>query len=102
MTKITAFDKINDIEKKNMLNCFEATNIHYKKDTTILSNMLNTTVVGIIENGTWASSAARCIKETLEKMTNIEICEPVVTIKSTVKPETMEKMNELADSILAK
>ena len=58
--------------------------------------------VGIIENGTWAPSAARCIKETLEKMTNIEICEPVVTIKSTVKPETMEKMNELADSILAK
>lgn len=52
MTKITAFDKINDIEKKHMLNCFEATNIHYKKDTTILSNMLNTTVVGIIENGT--------------------------------------------------
>lgn len=58
--------------------------------------------VGIIENGTWAPSAARCIKETLEKMTNIEICDPVVTIKSTVKQETMEKMNELADSILAK
>ena len=58
--------------------------------------------VGIIENGTWTPSATRCIKETLEKMTNIEICEPVVTIKSTVKPETMEKMNELADSILAK
>lgn len=58
--------------------------------------------VGIIENGTWAPSAARCMKELLDKMTNIEICEPVVTIKSTVKPETREKMNELAESILAK
>lgn len=58
--------------------------------------------VGIIENGTWAPSAARCIKEQLEKMTNIEICEPIVTIKSTLKPETKEKMNELAEVILEK
>lgn len=58
--------------------------------------------VGIIENGTWAPSAARCMKEILDKMKNIEICEPVVTIKSRVKPETREKMNELANSILTK
>lgn len=58
--------------------------------------------VGLIENGTWAPTAAKCMKEILEKMTNIEICNPVVTIRSTLKPENKEKMNELADVILSK
>lgn len=58
--------------------------------------------VGIIENGTWAPSAARCMKELLDKMTEIEICDPIVTIKTTVNSETMEKIEKLADSILSK
>lgn len=66
----------------------------------LLSKNYQNRKVGIIENGTWAPSAAKCMKDILDKMQNIEICEPVVTIKSTVKPETIEKLNELADSIL--
>ncbi len=56
--------------------------------------------VGIIENGTWAPTAARCMKEYLEKMKDIDICDTIVTIKTTVKAETLEKMKLLSEEIL--
>lgn len=56
--------------------------------------------VGIIENGTWAPSAARTMKDILSKMKNIEICEPIVTIMSKMNEESIAKMEELAKSIL--
>lgn len=46
--------------------------------------------VGIIENGSWAPSAAKQMRAILEEMKNITICEPVVTIKSTLN-ETSRK-----------
>ena len=51
--------------------------------------------VAIIENGTWAPNAARCMKEIISTMKNIEIVEPVVTIKSTLKEENIEKLTAL-------
>lgn len=56
--------------------------------------------VGIIENGTWAPSAARTMKDILSKMKNIEIIEPTVTIMSKMNEESITKMEELAKSIL--
>lgn len=56
--------------------------------------------VGIVENGTWAPQAARVIKEMLGKMQNIEVVDPVVSIKSTLKPEDMPNLEALADAIL--
>jgi len=56
--------------------------------------------VAIIENGTWAPNAAKCIKETLRTMKNVEIIEPVVTIKSTLKQENIEQLNILAENLL--
>lgn len=56
--------------------------------------------IGLVENGTWAPTAAKCMREILEKMKNITICEPVVTIKSTLKDDSRLKLNELADNIL--
>lgn len=55
----------------------------------------------LIENGTWAPSAARTMKAMLETMKDITICENIVTIKSTLKPEDMPKLEALADEILA-
>lgn len=55
--------------------------------------------VGIIENGSWAPSAGRCMKKILEEMKNIEIIEPVITIKSTMKEENIEQMKKLAIEI---
>lgn len=56
--------------------------------------------VALMENGSWAPVAARKMKEILEGMKNITICEPIVTIKSTVKKDSLEKMNELMDVLL--
>jgi flavorubredoxin len=56
--------------------------------------------VGIIENGSWAPSAGRIMKEMLEKMKEIEIVDPLVTIRSTLKPSDYPMMEALADAIL--
>lgn len=55
--------------------------------------------VGIIENGTWAPTAGRCMKELLEQMKNIEIIEPIVTIRSKLKEDTKESLKELAENL---
>lgn len=55
--------------------------------------------IGLVENGTWAPSAAKCMKEILEQMKDIELCKNVVTIKSTVKEETKESLNNLVNEI---
>ncbi len=57
--------------------------------------------VGLMENGTWAPTAARCMKEALDKIKDLQICDTVVTIKTTVNDETREQMKVLADEILA-
>ena len=56
--------------------------------------------VAIIENGTWAPNSAKCMKEILSNMKNVEIIEPVVTIRSTLKDENINQLNKLADEIL--
>ena len=52
MTNIKAFEGIQEENVKKMLNCFQAITLHYKKDTTILSNVTNSTQMGVILNGT--------------------------------------------------
>lgn len=56
--------------------------------------------VGLIENGTWAPSSGKCMKEIIEKMKDIKICENMVTIKSRLNKESETKLYELADEIL--
>lgn len=56
--------------------------------------------VGIIENGSWAPSAAKQMKVILEGMKNITICEPVVTIKSTLNETSRKVMEELAEVLV--
>lgn len=58
--------------------------------------------VGLIENGSWAPSAGRVMKKALEECKEIEILEPIVTIKSTLKTENLPQLSALADAILNK
>lgn len=58
--------------------------------------------IGIIENGTWAPAAGKCMKEILDQMKEIEIVEPTITIKSKMKDEDIAKLEQLADAILGK
>ena len=56
--------------------------------------------VAMIENGSWAPMAAKKMREYFEGMKAIEICEPVVTIKSTMKEDTLKVMEELAGKLV--
>lgn len=56
--------------------------------------------VGIMENGSWAPCAGRVMKELLQSMKDLTIVEPVVTIKSRLKPADIPSLDELAGSIL--
>ena len=58
--------------------------------------------VGIIENGSWAPNAAKIIKEAFSTMKNIEILEPVVTIKTRLNEETRVDMKKLEEAITNK
>lgn len=56
--------------------------------------------VGIIENGTWAPTAAKTMKDIISGMKNITLCENEVTIKSRLNDISREQMEKLATEIL--
>ena len=56
--------------------------------------------VGIIENGSWAPCAGRVMKGMLETMKEIEIVEPMVTIRSAMKQGDIPALEALADAML--
>ena len=55
--------------------------------------------VGLIENGSWAPTAAKTMRNILETMKNITIVEPVVTIKSVLKETDIPALDQLADAL---
>jgi flavorubredoxin len=54
--------------------------------------------VAFIENGTWAPSAGKKMREAMEEMKDITIVEPIVTVESAVKAKTIEDLKVLADA----
>ena len=56
--------------------------------------------VGIIENGSWAPTAGRVMKGMLSEMKEIEIVEPMITIRSRMKQSDLAAMEALADALL--
>ena len=57
--------------------------------------------VALVENGSWAPSAGRVMKEMFAAMKEVTILEPVVTIMSRLKPADLPALEALADAILA-
>ena len=57
--------------------------------------------IAFMENGSWAPTAAKNMKAIVENFKNVELVDPVVTIKSTMKEENVKTMEELADNLLA-
>lgn len=53
--------------------------------------------VALMENGSWAPQAARKMRELLESMKEIQICEPIISIRSTMNEQTKTVMEELAE-----
>ena len=56
--------------------------------------------VAIIENGSWAPMAGKCMESIIKEMKNINICSPIVTIKTTMNDKTIEDLKELSKNIL--
>lgn len=56
--------------------------------------------VAIVENGSWAPSAARVMKSYVEGFKDVTLVEPVVTVRSTLKEADVPKLNELVDALL--
>ncbi len=56
--------------------------------------------VALMENGSWAPMAAKKMTAILETMKDITICEPVVSIKSTMNETNIKTMEELAEKLV--
>ncbi|MBR1598543.1 MAG: FprA family A-type flavoprotein [Lachnospiraceae bacterium] len=57
--------------------------------------------VALVENGSWAPSAARVMKSYVEGFKDVTLVEPVVTVRSTLKDADVPKLTELVDALLA-
>ena len=61
-------------------------------------NLQNRTVA-LIENGTWAATAAGQMKSILASMKDMNVIENSVSLKSSVKPEKRVELVALADAL---
>ncbi|WP_407426113.1 FprA family A-type flavoprotein [Treponema sp.] len=57
--------------------------------------------IGFIENGSWAPMAAKNMTAMFEQSKNITVCETKVTVKISINDEVINKLEKLADEILA-
>ena len=56
--------------------------------------------IAYVQNGSWAPSAGKTMKAIVAQMKDITEVEPMVTIKSTLKPENIPELEALADALL--
>ena len=57
--------------------------------------------VGLVENGSWAPSAAKTMRGMLEGMKQVEVVEPIVTLRGRMKGTDVQGLEARADAILA-
>ncbi|MBO4907125.1 MAG: FprA family A-type flavoprotein [Bacteroidaceae bacterium] len=57
--------------------------------------------VALVENGSWAPSAAKTMRAILETMKQVEIVEPVVTLRGRLKDSDIPQLEALAEAIIA-
>lgn len=69
--------------------------LHHLKDRNYQNRK-----VGIIENGSWAPSAGKCMKNILQEMKDIDIIGDIITIKSRMTDKNEQEFKILAKEIL--
>ena len=57
--------------------------------------------IGIIENGSWAPSAGRAMRNIIDRFKDVAVVEDIVTIMSRLKPSDVPALEQLADAMLA-
>ena len=72
---------------EHFLNDMKALNVQNKK-------------IGLLENGTWAPMAGKHMKASIESMKNMELVEPVLSIKSALQPGQMDEVKAFVKELL--
>ena len=62
---------------------------------------LQNRTAALIENGSWAISSGKQMREILEGCKKMTILEPLITVKSSLKEEQLPQLEELAQAIAA-
>ena len=62
-------------------------------------NLQNRTI-GLLENGSWAPAAGRQIQAMLQEMKDVRVLDPVVTVRSSLKGETLSQLDRLKENLL--
>ena len=57
--------------------------------------------IGIIENGSWAPSAGRAMRNIIDRFKDVQVVEDMVTIISRMKPSDIPALERLAEEVLA-
>ncbi|MBR3357647.1 MAG: flavin reductase [Solobacterium sp.] len=65
----------------------------------IAAHNLRNRKVALLENGSWAPTAGKVMKEMLSGLKDIEFLQDPITIRSSVKEETLDQLDKLADMI---
>ncbi len=63
--------------------------------------LLQNRTVGLIENGTWMPASGKLMRAELEGMKAMKILDPAVTIKSSLKEDSLAQLNALKGAIVA-
>ncbi len=109
---------VNDLAREDMAECVEdafrygkivlATTTYNNDVFPFMKEFINhlternfqNKTVGIIENGSWAPTAAKTIKSMLEGCKNLTFTDTTVTIKSALNDANMAQIDALADEML--
>ena len=57
--------------------------------------------VALIENGSWASMAGKQMQELLATMKDMQVVEPIISLKSTLAPSQENDLNRLVDALVS-
>lgn len=112
---IKAYDASRTHASKLVAECFRASHIVLASSTynngifTPMENLLmdlkvhcwQRRSVALIENGTWAATAAKLMRAELEQMKDITLLGEPLSLKSALRPEQEEQLAALADAIVA-
>ena len=113
--KIAVYDVSNTHVSELISEIFRASHVVFAAPTynggiyPVMENLLadmkalavqNKTVV-LMENGTWAPTTAKQMREKLAELKNVTILDTQITIKSAMAPEQEGQLEALADAIVA-
>jgi flavorubredoxin len=65
------------------------------------AHALQNRTAALIENGSWAAQSGKQMREMLESMKNIRVLDQTVSLKSSLKEESRQALEQLADTLAA-